>query len=162
MQNHRVRLIYPIAQEKWIVKPDHDENGGTVRRKSPKKGRIEDVFYEMVSFPQLMLEPNFSLEILMIKEEEMRRYEGKQRWRSKGWAKEERCLLEVVDRKLFEEPDDWRAFIPETLETFTTQALAKETGVNRRLAQKMAYCLRKANVIRPAGKQGRNNLYVVV
>ena len=45
VQEHRVRLIYPIAQEKWIVKLSKEENGGEVtRRKSSKRGRLEDLF----------------------------------------------------------------------------------------------------------------------
>jgi hypothetical protein len=65
---HRIRLIYPIAQEKWIVKLAEDDSGGVARRKSPKRGRVEDLFWEMVSFPQLLANPNFALEVLMIRE----------------------------------------------------------------------------------------------
>jgi hypothetical protein len=78
---HRVRLIYPIAQEKWIVKLAKDNRGRETRRKSPKRGRVEDLFWEMVSFPQLLANPHFSLEVLLIREEEVRRYEGKRKWR---------------------------------------------------------------------------------
>src|SRR5215212_5865005 len=41
VQSHQVRLIYPIAQEKWIVRPATDERQRVVRRRSPKKGRLE-------------------------------------------------------------------------------------------------------------------------
>jgi hypothetical protein len=60
--------------------------GGDVRRKSPKRGRLEDLFWELVSIPQLLSNPNFSLEVLMIRGEEVRRYEGKRAWRRRGWA----------------------------------------------------------------------------
>src|SRR5688572_30856194 len=49
------------------------------RRKSPKKGRVEDLFWELVSIPQLLMNPNFSLEVLMISGEEVRRYNGADR-----------------------------------------------------------------------------------
>ncbi|MDY6966246.1 MAG: hypothetical protein SVM80_09830 [Halobacteriota archaeon] len=163
VKEHRVRLIYPIAQEKWIVKLAREENGGGLtRRKSPKRGRFEDLFREMVSFPQLLANPHFSLEVLLIKEEEVRRYEGKQRWRRNGWAIEERRLLEVVGRKLFEDSADWLALLPGNLgESFTTGDLAEAMGIRIQLAQKMAYCLRKARVIDLIGKRGRANLYGV-
>ena len=87
---HRIRLVYPIAQEKWIVKLAKDNSVGFTRRKSPKRGRVEDLFWEMVSFP--FANPNFSLEVLMIREEEVRRYDGKRKWRRRGWVIEERRI----------------------------------------------------------------------
>jgi hypothetical protein len=157
---HRIRLVYPIAQEKWIVKLAKDKSVGFTRRKSPKRGRVEDLFWEMVSFPQMLANPNFSLEVLMIREEEVRRYEGKRKWRRRGWAIEERRLLGVEDQRLFEEPADWRALVSERLGgSFTTRELAEALGIRRQLAQKMAYCLRKAGVVRLIGRQGRANLF---
>jgi hypothetical protein len=157
---HRLRLIYPIAEEKWLVRLMLDKDDEVSRRKSPKRGRVEDLFYEMVSFPWLLAHPNFTLEIVMIREEEVRRYEGKRRWRRKGWRVEERRLLEVLDRKLFEEPADWRGLLPEKLgQSFTTRDLAEAKGISGPLAQKMVYCLRKVEVIELIGKTGRFNLY---
>jgi hypothetical protein len=163
VQSHPVRLVYPIVQEKWIVRPaaeDGGHDGGRViRRKSPKRGRLEDLFWEMVSIPQLLSHRNFSLEVLMIRAEEARRYEGRRRWRRGGWALEERRLLEVLDRRLFEEPADWRGLLPAGLESFTTSDLAAALGTSRDLAQKMAYCLREGGVVELAGRRGRAHLY---
>jgi hypothetical protein len=162
---HRIRLIYPIAEEKWIVKLPADDNMASrvTRRKSPRRGRVEDLFWEMVSFPQLLANPNFSLEVLLIKEEETRRYDGKRRWRSKGWVTDGRRLLEVVGRRLFEKPTDWQMLLPEkSAEPFTAKDLAEELGIRRQLAQRMAYCLCKGRVIQLTGTRGRANLYEVV
>jgi hypothetical protein len=157
---HRIRLIYPIALEKWIVKPAKSTDGEYTRRRSPRRGRVEDLFREMVSFPQLLAEPNFSLEVVMIREEEVRRYEEKRNWRRRGWITDERRLVDVVDRHLFEQPADWRTLLPEDLgESFTTADLAEVMHVSRQLAQKMAYCLRSVRVIELMGRQGRSNAY---
>ncbi|HEX7183547.1 MAG TPA: hypothetical protein VF756_17060 [Thermoanaerobaculia bacterium] len=160
-RSHQVRLIYPIAQEKWIVRLATDDRGRAIRRKSPKRGRLEDLFWEMVSIPQLLSNRNFSLEVLMIREEEVRRYEGGRKWRRRGWVLEGRRLLEVLDRRLFGESADWLGFLPEGLESFTTKDLATGMNAGRELAQKMAYCLRKGSVIELIGRQGRANLYRV-
>ena len=144
-RSHQIRLIYPIAQEKWIVKLAQDEGGGTTRRKSPKRGRLEDLFREMVSFPQMLTDPNLSLEV-----------------RRRGWVTEERRLLEVGEQRLYEEPADWREFLPQELETFTARELAEAIGIRRQLAQKMVYCLRQARVVELIGKQRRAHLYRVV
>ena len=161
VRSHQIRLIYPIAQEKWIVKLAKDDSSGVTRRKSPKRGRMEDLFWEMVSFPQLLSNHNFSLEVLMIREEEARRFEGKRKWRRRGWVIEERRLLEVVGQRLLEEPADWLAFLPDGLESFTAGDLADAIDIRRELAQKMAYILRKGKVIKLIGRRGRANLYRV-
>ena len=160
-RSHQIRLIYPIAQEKWIVKLAKDDSGGITRRKSPKRGRVEDLFWEMVSFPQLLANPNFSLEVLMIREEEVRRYKGKRKWRRRGWVVAERRLLGVVGQRLYEEPANWRTLLPKELGAFTARDLSEAIGIRRQLAQKMVYCLRKVRVIKLISKQGRANLYRV-
>ena len=159
VHSHRVRLIYPIAQEKWIAKRTAGSSNLATRRKSPKKGRVEDLFWEMVSIPQLMVSRNFSLEVLMIREEEIRRYVGKRKWRRKGWATEERRLLAVVEQRCFNSPAEWCALLPANLVSFTAKDLAEALGIRTQLAQKMAYCFRKANLIHLTGKRGRAHLY---
>lgn len=161
-RSYQVRLVYPLVQEKWIVRPATNNRGIAVRRKSPKRGRLEDLFWELVSIPQLLSNPNFSLEVLMIREEEIRRYNGKRkRWRHRGWVIEGRRLVDVLDRRLFGTSADWLAFVPDGLQSFTTKDLATVADTRRDLAQKMAYCLRQANMIELIGKQGRGNLYRV-
>jgi len=162
IQSHRVRLVYPVAQEKWIVKLSKNSDAELSRRKSPKQGRVEQVFREMVSFPKLIANPNFSIEILMIQEEEWRRhYNGKRNWRRRGWGTVERHLLEVMDKKLFEKPTDWLALLPDALnKSFTTKDLSETTGMRKSLAQKMVYCFRKVELIKLTGKIGRYNLYM--
>jgi len=158
-QNH-LRLVYPIAQEKWIVKLPQEVGGETKRRKSPKRGSYADLFRELVRFPQLVLRPNFSMDVLLIQEEEVRRFEGTRGWRRRGWVTDERYLLEIVDWKRFEKPADYASFIPGDLpDHFTTKDLAECTGQPRWLAQKMAYCLRKMDLINPVGNRTRSILY---
>ena len=86
---HNVRLVYPIPYEKWIIKRPHDEDSPVSRRKSSKRGVFEDIFDELVNFPQLLMNPNFSLELLLIREEEARRYDGTRGWRRQGWISSE-------------------------------------------------------------------------
>ncbi|MBT9312427.1 hypothetical protein [Leptothoe kymatousa] len=161
VQSHPVRVIYPIAQEKWLVKLSTDGDKANTRRKSPKKGRVEDVFWEMVRISHLIPNPNFSLEVLLIQEEEVRRFEAKRRWRRNGWCTEERRLLAVVARHLLQTPADWLAFLPQGVDAFTTKDIADAMGIRRELAQKIAYALRTAKLIELIGKRGRGNLYRV-
>lgn len=161
VQSHPVRLIHPIVQEKWIVRSATEDRHRVVRRRSHKRGRLEDLFWELVSIPQLLANSNFSLEVLMIRAEEARRYEGKRLRRRRGWGIEERRLLEVVERRVFQDTADWRRLLPEGLESFTAADLATAADTGAVLAQKMAYCLRHARVIELIGRRGRANLYRV-
>jgi hypothetical protein len=158
--NHPVRLVYPVARAKWIVKLTRDGSGAKSRRKSPKRGAVEQVFKELVSFPELLAHPNFSLDVLLIHEEEVRRYDGTRAWRRRGWVTEERRLLEVVGEHHFAGPADMAALLPPGLQQpFTTAGLASALEKPRWLAQKMAYCLREMGVIAQTGKRGRAFLY---
>ena len=159
-RSYEVRLVYPVVQEKWIVR-SADDGSMWVRRKSPKRGRLEDLFWELVSIPQLLSHPNFSLEVLMIRAEEVRRYDRKRKRRRKDWVVEGRRLVDVLDRRLFVEAADWLAFVPDGLQSFTTKDLAATAATRRDLAQKMAYCLRQARMIELIGRQGRANMYRV-
>jgi hypothetical protein len=160
VEDHSVRLVHPIARDKWLVKLPQDERGPLRRRKSPKHGAYENVFEELVSFPKLLSNPNFAVEVLLIQEEQVRRYDGRRRWRRGGWVTQERRLLQVMERRLFETPADMGALVPPDLaEPFTTANLADAIGLRRRAAQKMAYCLRKMGALKPVGKQGNTILY---
>jgi len=161
VESHQVRLIYPIAREKWIVRMAGNRRRAAARRKSPRRGRIEDVFWNLVSIAQLMSSRNVALEVLLIREEEARRYAGRRHWRRRGWVVTERRLLEVVDRRVFEKPADWLALLPEGLGPFTARDLAEAMDIRVELAQKMAYCLRGARLVKLIGRRGRGNLYAV-
>jgi hypothetical protein len=159
--DHPVALVYPIANEKWIIKQD-DRGKQLGRRKSPKRGNILHVFEELVSFPELLKHPNFSLEVLSIQEEEIRRHDKRRGWRRHGWVTHERRLLKVLDRQIFTTPDDCAALLPPGLkETFTTRDLANALDRPRRLAQKMAYCLHKMDALTQTGKQGNARVYCI-
>jgi hypothetical protein len=161
VRDYPVRLVYPVAVEKWLLKePKPGEGDGQTRRKSPRRGRLSEVFDELVSFPELMRDPNFSLEIALIREEEVREYQGGRHWRQNGWKTTERRLLEVVECKTYLTPADLAKLLPDSLpRNFTTAEMAEEMRVSRRLAQKAAYCLRQMGVLTPIGKRGRSNLY---
>ena len=155
--NHHIRLVYPIAKLKWIV---HISKSGNFvrRRKSPKKGNLIDLFYELVHMPELTKDKNFSLEVLIVEEEELRCYDGRGSWRRKGASVKDRKLLNVLDRILFKNSRDYLEFLPKELDRhFTNKALALKLGVPIRLAQKATYCLTKMGAISIAGKK-RNEI----
>ncbi|MBT8216116.1 MAG: hypothetical protein HKN74_06380 [Acidimicrobiia bacterium] len=150
---HPIRLVHPIAAEKWIRKIDED--GVEVsRRRSPKRGIVADVCAELVSFPSLLSHPNFALEVLLVQEEEVRRPDPGA-WRRHGWKIAERRLVGILERVEFSRPEHLLDLLPAGLpDPFTTADLAGALGRTRHLAQEVAYCLREAGVV-PVARRSR-------
>jgi hypothetical protein len=156
-----VRLVLPVALEKWIVRVGPDGESLPGRRKSPKRGAVASVFRELVSIPHLFAHPNFSLEVLLIQEEEVRCYDAGHSRRRKGWGIVERRLIGVVEERLFETPTDLTALLPTALaEPFTAKQLAGAVDQPVWLAHKMIYCLAAMGELAPAGKIGRSTTHV--
>lgn len=157
-ETHRVRLVYPIAAHKTIVKVDGERV--ISRRKSPRKGDVYDLFAELVAIPELLIRPNFSLEILLIEVDEHRRYAGGRHWRKRGWVVDERHLVAIQERHHFTTPQQLSQLLPTKLpDPFTTADIAKQLGKTRRTAQQIAYCLRHMEQLQVAGKRGNAILY---
>jgi len=159
--NNQVRLVYPIAKLKWIV---HVSRSGEFvrRRKSPKKGKLTDLFYELVHTPSLIKDRNFSIEVLLIEEEELWCNDGRGSWRRKGASVNDRKLLNVFDRVVFNDSKDFLEFLPKELDGyFTNKIVALKLGISIKLAQKITYCIRKMGLISIAGKKSNELLFQV-
>ena len=162
VKTHRLRLVFPIAKKKWIVRFAKDQVTCLGRRKSPKKGDVFQLFSELVSIPDLIKAPNFSIEVLLITSEEIRCDDGQGSWRRKGVSIMDHRLIEVVGRQVFNMPDDFLALIPDDVANpFSTLDLAQKIGQPRWLMQKMMYCLRIMGVVDVVGKTGNTFLYAV-
>ena len=126
------------------------------RRRSPKKGRIEDVFYQLVYLSHLASHPNFSIEVLLTSEEEYRINDGLGSWRRGGVSIIDRRLVSVLGRKVLEQKADFSQMVPpEMLQEFTNLELARQLGISIRLASKMTYCLSRMGVLERNGKRGK-------
>jgi len=162
LTQNRVHLIHPIPLKKYIIRAGGDP-GEQKKRRSPKHGRLEHLFNEMVYIPDLISHPSFSMEILLTTEEEYWENTGAGSWRRKGWQITDRRLLSIQETRLFASKEDYMALLPPGLpQPFTTADLAAQAGIPRRLAQKMAYCLKVNEMIRLDGKRGRANNYLKV
>ncbi|MEP7290452.1 MAG: hypothetical protein ABI835_01660 [Chloroflexota bacterium] len=159
LDRYPIRVVYPIAKERFIIRIDADGVIGS-RRKSPKKGTVYHLFPELVGLPTLIHHPNFSLEVALLREEEIWIEDGQGSWRRKHWSIHDRRLLEVVDTVPLTTPADFAALLPSELDTvFDSGDLAKGLRQQRYLAQKMAYCLREMGVLEVVGKRGKSLLY---
>jgi hypothetical protein len=155
---HRVRIVYPIAAQRRIVRVD--EHGEVVSiRASPKRGTAIEVFDKLVAFPSLLTHPNLTVEVMLLREDHIRAVRPetvRRRTRDPG----ERRLRDVLGRvELRSAHDVLRALPPLPREPFSTRDLASMLGCSMLLAQRIAYCLRAIKIIEAAGKRGRTPLH---
>ena len=160
--HHPLWLVHTIPQEKWIVYLPTGDMERIQRRKSPFHGRIENIFSELIRIPKTLAHPNFSLEILITREEEIRRDDGRGSWRRRGVSIIDRRLIEIVNRHRFNSPNDFLSLLPGTLpRSFTNLDLAACLKISKNLAVKMSYCLRNMGILSVEGKRGRYFLYAI-
>ncbi len=162
VKSHRVRLVYPVSLTKWIVRESPEGSETISRRRSPKQQGPQSLFDELVSIPTLLHHQNFSLEVLLIEEEEIRRKDNQGSWRRRGWSIIDRRLLGILGRRVYNEPKDLLHFIPDSLkDEFTNRELADATGYTIREAGKVTYCLRRMGILIVTGKRGNANVFSV-
>lgn len=159
LEHHPLCLVHPIPAARWILRlSEHGE--WLSRRKSPHKGRVEHLFWELVRLPGLMQHPHFSLHILLIHEEQVFVDDGQGSWRRKKWSLQDRRLLEVVGEQHFSSPQDFLPLLPPDLpQPFTSRDLLQGLGIPARLAGKMLYSLREMGAVQQVGQRGRAYLY---
>lgn len=156
---HRVVLVHPIAVEKWIVR--HDRRGRLLaRRRSPKRGDMLDLFHEAVSITAALASPNLRLDVVLTREEEVQRADGRGSWRRRGHSIADRRLVEIVEIVRLARPSSWAALLPAALaDPFTNADLAAAARRPRRLAERMTYVLARIGVLVEAGRSGRARLF---
>ncbi len=156
---HRVRLVHPIAVEKELVVYDAAQRSLLYRRRSPKRGSVLHLVDELVGIAGLLRHPNLELEVLLTREEEVRRRDGGGSWRRGGATIADRRVIEIVGRRLFREPGDYRSLLPPFCPPRFTHRELAALGVPLRRAQKLTYCLRAAGVLRIAARVKRAYLF---
>jgi hypothetical protein len=154
-----VHVVFPIAQQCTIARMD--AQGAIIsRRRSPKHGSVYHIFPELVGLPSLIHHPHFTLEVLLIAEEQVWRDDGLGSWRRRRWSIYDRRLLAPLSATVLARPQDFGALLPPELpDPFTAKGLAAAIAQPQRLGQKMAYCLRQMGVVAVVGKQGNALLY---
>jgi hypothetical protein len=161
LDEHRVRIVHPIAAERRIVRVD--EHGEVLAaRRSPKRATAIEVFDKLVAFPSLLSHPHLTIEVLLLREDHIRRPQPtvtRGRTRDPG----ERRLVDVLDRIALRTPEDVLEALPALpRQPFTTRELAASLGCGSVLAQRTLYCLRSIGIVERAGKRGHAPLHALI
>lgn len=160
LPSHRVRLVIPLAQNKWIER--RGAEGRSSRRRSPKRASLLHLFEELVGIADALPHPNLEVEAVMTDQLELREHVPGKAWRRRGWVVTGRELLAVNQRTLFRGPGDLRRLLPALAEPFTSRELAAAAAVTPRLAGQALYTLHRAEALQRVGKRGNAYLYRTV
>jgi hypothetical protein len=162
LENYRVVVVKPIVVRKQLVKQASKDGAVVSRRMSPKRGKILDLFDELVHFTRVFPHPRLTLEVPLVEVEEWR-YPGhgrRHRWRVNDQQVEDQKLLTVLRTYRLRTAADLVRLIACPLpQPFHSGQLAESLHVRRGVAQQIAYCFRQMGAVREVGKQGNTRLY---
>jgi len=157
LKGYSVTLIYPLTEHRVITRLDGEKQS---KRSSPKRGRIEELFNELIYMPTIVLNQRFRLEVFFIWEEEILKNDGEGSWRRRKWSIEDRKLIKVTDIRIFEKPTDYLELLPNGMpQDFGVKDLQKASGISPVLARKMLYTLSKMGLLVEVGKKDRGKIY---
>jgi len=159
LPEHPVCVVYPLPLIRWIVTLDADGETMLRRRKSPRRGRPVDLFDEMYTIADLLLDPNMTLKLVLTHEDQIRCDDGRGSWRRKGISIVDRVLLKVVKVIELQTADDVLALVPELVLPATHREIREQLGVSARLAQRISMSLRRLGCIEVVEKRGRSLVF---
>ncbi len=160
LDEHRFRIVYPVAAERRIVRVD-GEGQVLSARPSPRRATALELFDRLVAFPSLLSHPHLTVEVVLVREDHVRGpapvpSASRRRTRDPG----QRRLVEILDRIELHGPGDALKLLPPLPpEPFSTRELAALLRCPVLLAQRVAYCLRLLGLLEPAGKRGPTPLH---
>ena len=165
LEKHRVLVVKPLILQKTLIR--QDSKGGIVlsRRRSPKVESVLSLFDELVYFTRVFPHKNLVLETPLVEVEEWR-YPGhgrRRRWRENDFLVEDQRLVAIHQMHRFATNQDLLALLPPALpRPFHSGHLAQGLAVQRWIAQRIAYVLRKCGAVTECGKTGNTRLYELI
>ena len=160
LKSHDVEVIKPLLARKQLVSLSEKDGKELKRRWSPKRCTSLDIFHELIYFTRVFPHRRLTLRIPLIEIEELR-YPHQRRNKRRGQFKvQDQRLLQVVSENVYRTRHDLRRLLPKDLpKTFGTLEIAQQMNVQRWVAQRIAYCLRKTGTVNEVGKKGNSLQY---
>lgn len=168
-----VKIVYPLAITKYIE--TYDESGQLIlRRKSPVKKSIYNIFFDLKGMYSVLLKKYFSLDVLecvicerRIKTDVAVQSKNMRRRFPKNWLKSDKLLEEILATHTFSKASDYTALLPKNLpDEFTVRNISDALSENKSLpksaakqANIMAWLMSRMNLIERCSKKGRAYIY---
>lgn len=164
LRNYDVLVVKPLVIRKTLITCHSKDGPEKTRRLSPKRGSLLSLFEELVYFVSVFPHRRLTLETPLVEIEEFR-YPGhgrRRRWRRNDFQVADQKLVRLCGMERFHTAEDLLRLLPTGLPTpFHTGHLADSLGVQRSIAQRIAYCLRHMRAFREVGKAGNSRTYEI-
>lgn len=161
LDHTNVTVVYPMAAVKYLSWVDPETGEVTKPRRSPRKMKPCDAFYELIRIMYTLDNPNFHLKLMMLEIHEQRLPEPKYGGHSRGSKRIDRIPTALLDELDLNCPEDFDIFIPGSLEEpFTIKGFAKAAGVHYECAQRALKVLEYLERVQLADNNKRPKLFV--
>ena len=137
-KGHNVKIVHPIPIKTTIEL--YDQNNNLIKKsRSSTKGSIYDIFREITKLYPVLLNNNFSLEIIEINMIEKRiktnkpvqSKNGRRRFK-KDWIKSDKSLEEIITTRRFNSKSDYISLLPASLpEEFCAKDLQQSLKIEK-------------------------------
>jgi hypothetical protein len=156
LAEHRVRVVKPLVLRRWVVNKASRGGADLSSRLSPMRGRLADVFEDLIGLVGIFPHPNLIVDVLGVEVDEVRLA----RRRRPGYTVIDRRLRSVVSSTPLLRADDLWALLPTApAGPFHTGELAEALGTPRHEAQRVAYTLRHCGAADVVSKSGNTRIY---
>lgn len=161
LKGSKVTVVYPVAKVKYLCWIDPDTGEMSSKRRSPKTGRVYDIFRELYKIKLFLQDPNLNLCIILLELTEYRTLNGWSKDRKKGSTRFERIPSNILDEVYINNLYDYRKLLPDDLLVeFTVNEFAKRAGLSKASAGLAVNVLAYIGAIRRTGKRGRAYTYI--
>ncbi|MBQ9760281.1 MAG: hypothetical protein IJW16_02910 [Clostridia bacterium] len=152
-----ITVVHPIAVKKWVSWMDPKTGELTDRKRSPQRGRPEDLLAELYGLLPALGNPRLRFRILLIEAEDFRLLSGRKKNRKLGAKKYERIPLALLDDLTLSRPCDFVFMIPEALpDHFTVKQFSDLAKIRGRDAYSAVRALCALGLFAPADPIGRS------
>ena len=153
-----ITIVHPIPLVKWISWIDPKTREISPRKRSPQKGRAEDLLPQLYCLIPHLQNPRLHYQLLFLEAEDFRLLNGRRsRDRKKGAEKYERIPLALLGEMELQTPSDFLQFIPAELPShFTVKQFSTLTGIRGRDAYSAVRALAGLGLFAAADPIGRS------
>lgn len=160
LKEYTVTIVYPIPKTKWLFWIDEQTGETTKKRKSPKQGKIQDIFFELYKIKQWLDHPNLKLWMMLLDVEEYRNLNGWSADKKRGSTRFDGIPVELVEEVRINSLEEYALFLPDELDgTFRSKDFKAATKLSLGAAQKALNILHYLNIVKRVGKEGNAYIY---
>lgn len=156
LNKYKINLVFPVFNNKTIY--FIQDSIYSLPKKSPKKLKYPEIFYELYKIKQLLNNKDLIITILVFDINEYRIKENNR----KGYICFDRVPTKLINEIIIKSKEDYLMFLPNNLqEKFTSKDICVLTKSNIKYVNKMLNVLKYVDVLDVIGKDGRKYVYSI-